>query len=425
MVNRRIFVKSISLISGSILASLAYNAHGYSSDNSFKLKGKKILLRSSWQTVNIGDIAHTPGVLHLLEKYMPDVEVRLWAGDVGNGVKELLLKRFPKLEIFTSSNTDSVQRAFKECDFLLHGSGPYLVAEKDVEKWKNETGKPYGIYGITYNDTNASAITNYLLSNALFVFFRDSYSLNYAKSLGVNSKIMDFGPDGAFAVDTFNEKAARSFLNKNQLEEGKFMCVIPKYRHTPYWLIPSKNRPFDAPKDAINQTFKEHDHKALREAIIAVVTKTDLKILIVPEDQTEVAIGKEMLYDPLPEAVKKRVVWRNKYWLTDEAISTYKLSAGIFGNEMHSPIMSVGNGIPAIVCRFKEQTSKGIMWRDIGLGDWLFNLDVEKEIEGIVPAVLEMAQNPQKATEKVKKSKQNVENYQAETMKVLINILNQ
>ena len=39
---------------------------------------KRILLRSSWQTVNIGDIGHTPGMLALLEKYLPEVEVRLW-----------------------------------------------------------------------------------------------------------------------------------------------------------------------------------------------------------------------------------------------------------------------------------------------------------------------------------------------------------
>lgn len=30
----------------------------------------RILLRSSWQVVNIGDIAHTLGVLALLEKYI-------------------------------------------------------------------------------------------------------------------------------------------------------------------------------------------------------------------------------------------------------------------------------------------------------------------------------------------------------------------
>jgi len=38
----------------------------------------RIVLRSSWQTVNIGDIGRTPGVLALLEKYLPEAEVRLW-----------------------------------------------------------------------------------------------------------------------------------------------------------------------------------------------------------------------------------------------------------------------------------------------------------------------------------------------------------
>jgi polysaccharide pyruvyl transferase WcaK-like protein len=264
---------------------------------------------------------------------------------------------------------------------------------------------------------------NTLLTNAEFVFFRDSYSLEYARSIGVKSKVMAFGPDGAFAVDTYDEVAANAFLFAHQLEEGKFMCVIPKYRYTPYWLIPSKNRPIHPAKDAINKAMKEHDHKALREAIIAIVEQTDLKVLIVPEDETQVAIGKEMLYDPLPETIKRRVVWRNRYWLTNEAISTYKLSAGIFGNEMHSPIMSIGNGIPAIVCRFKEQTSKGIMWRDIGLGDWLFDLDVASEVERIVPAVLAVAKNPQKAKGKAKKAGRVVEKRQLETMKVLKNVL--
>ena len=90
-------------------------------------------------------------------------------------------------------------------------------------------------------------------------------------------------------------------------------------------------------------------------------------------------VGKELLFDPLPEEIKRRVVWRPNYWLTGEAISTYVRSAGLFGNEMHSPIMCIGHGIPAIVCRWAEQTSKGYMWEDIGLKDWLFNLDEPSE----------------------------------------------
>jgi polysaccharide pyruvyl transferase WcaK-like protein len=381
------------------------------------LAKKKIVLRSGWQTVNIGDIAHTPGVLHLLEKYVPEAEVRLWANTLDNGAKEIIQKRFPNLEIFTGSDTEAVARAFKECDFLLHGSGPSLVAKTDVARWSKETGKPYGIYGITYSDKSPEGIE--LLTKADFAFFRDTVSLDFAKSNGAASKIMEFGPDGAFATDILNDTAAKIFLEEHGLKKGKFMCVIPKYRNTPYWLIPSKNTPFNAERDARNQAMKEHDHKPLRDAIIAVVQQTDLKILIVPEDQTQVAIGKEMLYDPLPDNIKSKVVWRDRYWLTDEALSTYKLSAGIFGNEQHSPIMCIGHGIPAIVCRFKEQTSKGIMWRDIGLGEWLFDHDVEEEAQKIAPTVLWVAKNPKKAQQKVAEAQKIVVGRQKATMAIV------
>jgi hypothetical protein len=127
-------------------------------------------------------------------------------------------------------------------------------------------------------------------------------------------------------------------------------------------------------------------------------------VLICPEDRTQMAIGKEMLYDRLPDDVKDRVVWRQDYWLTDEALSVYVRSAGLFGNEMHSPIMCVGNGIPAVVCRWAEQTSKGNMWKDIGLHEWLFDLDDEPQLAGIVPAVLSIAKDPAAAKAKVSRA---------------------
>ncbi|WP_216855751.1 hypothetical protein [Paenibacillus qinlingensis] len=57
---------------------------------------KTILLRSSWQVVNIGDIAHTPGVLQLLKAYLPDVEIILWASeDFTDEVSAMIRKGFP------------------------------------------------------------------------------------------------------------------------------------------------------------------------------------------------------------------------------------------------------------------------------------------------------------------------------------------
>lgn len=372
----------------------------------------RLLLRSSWQTVNIGDIAHTPGVLALLEKHLPEVEVRLWPSKLDNGVAEMLLARFPKLRLVRGAG--ALQEAFAECDFLLHGSGPSLVAEKDVVRWSRLTGKPFGIYGITFSLRGSTATvpaaddsiatTIGVLSTAAFVYFRDSASLALATQRGATCPRMAFGPDAAFATDLRDEPRATAFLKANGLNEGQFLCCIPRLRYTPYWTI-HNDRPLDPEKHARNEALKEHDHAPHRQAIIDVVRETNLKVLICPEDQTQMAIGRELLYDPLPADVKQRVVWRPHYWLTGEALSIYVRSVGLFGNEMHSPIMGIGNGVPAIVCRWAEQTTKGLMWRDIGLGDWLFDFDCEEEVKKLVPAVLAIARDPAAAKAKANRAR--------------------
>lgn len=407
--NRRHFLQSTAALPFSLSWIAAIAAE----------KPKRLILRSSWQTVNIGDIAHTPGVLALLEKHLPEVEVRLWPSKLDNGVAEMLGARFPKVQVIQG---EAVRKSFEECDFLLHGSGPSLVAQADVVKWREATGKPYGVYGITFSgqqnprttkskekekDPNKKPVqTVDVLSGAKFVYFRDSVSLELAKKMGCTAPIMEYGPDGAFAVDLKDDAKAEAFLKEHGLEQGKFLCCIPRLRNTPYWTLPEKKAAIDEKKDARNKAMMDHDGKPLLDAIVAVIKTTDLKILLCPEDKTQMQVGKEMLYDKLPEDVKARVVWRENYWLTDEAISTYRRSAGLFGHEMHSPIMCIGNGIPAIVCRWAEQTSKGYMWRDIGLGDWLFDLDKEDELARVAETVLAMAKDPEGSKAKAAKARE-------------------
>ncbi len=419
MNNRRQFLQSVYV-------ALAASDAALSRGND-KQRPPRLLLRSSWQTVNIGDIAHTPGVLAILERHLPDVEVRLWPSKVDNGVEEMLLARFPKLRIVKGA--EALKAAFAECDFLLHGSGASLVAEKDVVRWSKETGKPYGVYGITLplqGSTSTSPApdkvieqTIAVLSGAKFAYFRDSVSLELAKKRGCTCPVMEFGPDGAFGTDLRDDVKATVFLKAHDLEEGQFLCCIPRLRFTPYWTIPSKNAPFDEKKHARNEALKEHDHAPHRQAIIEVLRQTKLKVLICPEDQTQMAVGKELLYDPLPNDVKPRAVWRPDYWLTGEALSTYVRSAGLFGNEMHSPIMCIGNGIPAIVCRWAEQTTKGFMWRDIGLGDWLFDFDKDEDCRRLPETVLTLAKDPSAARVKAAKARAFVEQRQRETMQVV------
>ena len=81
--------------------------------------------------------------------------------------------------------------------------------------------------------------------------------------------------------------------------------------------------------------------------------------------------------------------------------------------------MCIGNRIPAIVCRFEEQTSKGIMWEDIGLGEWLFDLDKPDDIDRLVPAVLDMLTNKKATSQKVDKALAFVHKRQKETMALM------
>jgi len=396
----------------------------------------RILLRSSWQVVNIGDIAHTPGVLALIEKYIPEAEVTLWASaDLTPEVIAMEHRRFPQLKIVKgkigadgkASNAE-LGEATEWADFLLHGSGASLVAEADVTAFVKKTGKPYGVYGITLPTQSSSATkptpdsviarTVQVLSAAKFVYFRDSVSLGLAKERGCRCPVMEFGPDGAFGCDLRDDARAAKFLAENGLEDGNFLCCIARLRYTPYWKIKAGSA-FDEVKHARNEAMKEQDLAPLREAIQEVVKETDLKILLCPEDASQMEVNRENLYDKLPDEVKRRVVWRKDYWLTDEAISTYVRSAGLFGAEMHSPIMCVGHGIPAIVCRWAEQTSKGFMWRDIGLGDWLFDLDREEDRQKVVSAVVAMAKDPSGARTKAEKAQQFVVQRQQATMAML------
>src|SRR5918995_1574084 len=136
----------------------------------------RILLRSSWQVVNIGDIAHTPGVLALIEKHIPEAEVVLWAsGDLTDEVAAMERKRFPKLKIVKGSINDNgkassaaLADAVAWADFLLHGSGPSLVAARDVAAFVKHTGKPFGVYGITHGSFFTGRTDKELLSQAKF-----------------------------------------------------------------------------------------------------------------------------------------------------------------------------------------------------------------------------------------------------------------
>jgi polysaccharide pyruvyl transferase WcaK-like protein len=86
----------------------------------------------------------------------------------------------------------------------------------------------------------------------------------------------------------------------------------------------------------------------------------------------EIAVAKEYLFDPLPADVKPHVVWRDTFWLADEAASVYARATAVVSAECHSPIIALSQGTPAFYVRNPADTVKAQMFADLGLGDWIF-----------------------------------------------------
>lgn len=354
-----------------------------------------LLLRSSWQTANIGDIAHTPGMLSALERWWPEAQVILWPGKLDRGVEEMLRKRFPRLRLVRDAeqwrpaspraDDPTLAQAFAEADLLLHGSGPMLVAAADVVRWRTATNKPWGAIGITLGN-NMGAITPAtdfpadlcaLLSSAAFVFTRETCSQIAALAAGVKTTV-GFAPDATFSIDVRNEAAADALLAQHGLEPDRFICAVPRLRITPYWTMHSSHEYSDEEvraKSAFNAQHVATDHAKLRAAIVAWVRATGMRVLVCPEMTYQTELFHPHVLDPLPADVKPFVSCLDRYWLTDEAASVYARARTVVSLECHSPIIANAMGRPALYLHQPQDTWKGQMYPDLGLSEWMLPIE--------------------------------------------------
>lgn len=372
---RRNFIKSTALAAGALVTSLNAIAGN---------QKKTILLVSGWQYANIGDIAHTPGLLRLLQIYLPyQINIILWPNHENESEEKMLKKNFPQLTIVNGEikdgkvESDPVKQALQKADFLLHGSGPMLVGHEKVAYWQGNIKKPYGVLGIT-----VSHVSDYLkkiFQGADFIFTRETNSLkNLQDNNGITNPIVGFAPDATFAMNLQDNPKAFSFMQNNELEPGNFICAIPRLRKTPYYKIyPHFNWSEEKINevDQLNAAKKEEDHAKLREAMIEYIRLTGNKVLVCPEMTYQLDIMDELLIDPLPVDVKNKVVKKDVYWLPDEAGSLYRQAKAVLSFECHSPIIAAVNQTPGFYLRQPEDTIKGQMWYDIGLKDWVFEIE--------------------------------------------------
>ncbi len=380
-----------------------------------------ILVFFSWSHSNIGDIGITPGLLRLIDQHIPEAEVTVVANTKADATRQYLKARFPNCSVIASpfrkkEPSAEFTAAFQKADLVLYNSGTTLSYGRWEYDWNRtmrfalplelarDAGKPYGIYCQSFERFAwpSDAYFRGLLSGADFVFCRDTNSLEYLRSLNIKPPILQFGPDATFAFDLRDEARADEFMQRHRLEPRKFITLT--IRTSGQGFIDEKREQIHAQK--------------LRQVVERWVRETGLVVLICPEVIHEIEPAKRLIYQRLPADVRRNVRFKEEFWLPDEAFSVYARARAIVSMEMHSIILGLAAGTPAVHPRFVEAGRKAWMLRDLGVEQWLFDIDQQSSGE-ITAALLEIHDNYDAALDKVKSAMDVVHKRQEETMAVV------
>lgn len=324
-----------------------------------------------------------------------------------------ILNRFP-LEMFDELKRDvpMIADAIENAGFILYNSGTTLnfgrLGVKNLWGYTLPLAMPLLIaralkipYGINSQSVDAvewpmELIYKKLLPDARFVYCRDTDSLNYIHSKGLANKSSGYRPDSTFFFKGFDETWADDFLLKNHLEEKKFISIMLRISETSAIL--------DDPTGGCVSAERQLDHmRKMKEFVESWIKESDCKVLLCHETRGTLETAKEYLYDILSEEAKSKCVYMDSFWSSEQAYSVFKRSRIVTSMEMHSIIMSLNVGTPAIHNPFDECGRKKWMLKDIGLGDWLVDIDSSSASCDMLSEALNIHENYRQSEERIQK----------------------
>lgn len=220
---------------------------------------------------------------------------------------------------------------------------------------------PYVVNGQSFDalDYPADRFFKEVFASAARVYARDPDSLQSLKRRGIVGENAAWGPDSTFFFPYENEAWARDFLSRHKLEENRFMCFLIRTAGQGY----------------ITEARERLHLESLRAFLGLWVEKTGLPVLLCPEVRSEVAVMKEKVFDLLPAHVQEHCVCMDHFWTTDQARTVYRLSRLVTSMEMHSVILALASMTPVLHPCFPEAGIKASMLRELGIGDWLSDVD--------------------------------------------------
>lgn len=386
-----------------------------------------VVLYSGWQTINIGDLGHTLGTLRLFEQHLPQVPVVWWAASLNDEVRRLHMRRFPGVPIVEGAVDDrgepdnpALRATLAEARLLVANSKP--GTSPPVMRAAARFEIPWGCYGHSY-DANTFTDRPELVdaySRAAFVFLRDSLSLDTVRRAGIHGPHIAWGPDGCFGIDVRDDARAEAWLAAHDVRPDEYLTIMLR-TNTPKH--PTKDDPLNPQRPTAEQVRDDERRAAkLREVIVAWVRETGHRVILAPEVDKEIPHNRRLLWEPLPGDVRGAVVPRETFWLPDEAASLFARARVVVCHEPHSCIIALAMGTPSLHPSSLVHGPKREMFRDIGLGEWLLDLDAQPAAD-VIRAVRAIDADPASARAQVAKAMRFVAARQAETMKFLGELL--
>jgi polysaccharide pyruvyl transferase WcaK-like protein len=300
-------------------------------------------------------------------------------------IVEDILEKY-SLELFEElkENNPTAANAFENAGFVYYNSGTTFnygrLGIKNLWGYTlplamsliiaRKIGVPYGVGSQSFDalEWPMELLYRKLFGDAEFVYCRDTDSLNYLSQKRLTNKCSGYRPDSTFFFKGFDEAWADKFMSEHELKNENFMCLMQR--------LSSKQSEFNDPTGgAVSEERKHEQMRKLKILIEQWIERTGGKVLICHETRDTLKTVPEYLLNILDKKTLKNCVYMDSFWTSEQAYSIFKRARIVTSMEMHSIIMTINVGTPVIHNPFDECGRKKYMLNDLGLGDWLIDID--------------------------------------------------
>lgn len=300
-------------------------------------------------------------------------------------IAEDILERLP-LEIFSDLQKTRPKTALAIADagFVIYNSSTSLSYGRlgSRKLWKailpmmmpmliaRALGIPYGFSPLSFEalDWPIPLIYKKLFGEARFLYCRDSDSLLYLQQHGLLNRHSGVRPDNCLHFTGYDDLWAEQFMNDHALQHKGFIGLMLRIADP----RPDSGDPLSS---AVSSQRFNNQMEKNKQFVEQWIVKTGMKVLICHETIASIQSTREHLWDQLSDETRRHCIYVDHIWSPEQARSIYKRMRMLVSMELHSAILALSAGTPIMHHPLQESGRKREMLVDIGLEDWLFDID--------------------------------------------------